>query len=221
MAINPQYGLEDLFAELFPDGGEPGGTGVSMPGRVVSYDRATQRANIRPCITRRLSAEDDDEEDVFEAPPELPSVPVVWPSGGGSFFHPELAAGDPVLLVVSDADYAVWARTGDAGDPSDAREHHYAHTFAIPGPRPRSALLPSGRTIVAAGGEDVSLAVAEHLDAFLTAWMTAAVAAGVSATTPQQAIAAVQSGLSTARSNLLLRPWASSRYKQDAEPVLP
>ena len=226
---NPHYDLVDLLADLLADHSDE--TGVSMPGRVVSYDRATQRANVQPCVNRRLRDADDEDVDLFERFPEIPSVPVLWPAGGSSFVHPYLAPGDSVLLVVADSDYAAWARTGDAGDPSDARTHHYAHTFAVPSPRPRSAPLPSGRTVFAAEGEAVSLAVAEELDKVLHVWMSAVQAGAAAATTGTQAAQLVVSSFLAARyavppampppTPVGAASWASSRFKQDAEPVLP
>lgn len=231
MTINPSYTFEDLMTEFVGEG-DGGPLGVSMPGRVVSYDRATQRASIQPCITRRMRSSDDEEVDVFERPPVLPSVPVVWPAGGSSFVHPYLSPGDPVLLVVSDADFAGWAATGNVSDPGDDRTNHYAHSFAIPGPRPRSAPLPAGRTVFQAEGSAVSLAVAEELDKVLNAWMVAVQNGASAATTGTQAALLVVSSFLAARYAVPpavppptgpagSAPWASSRFKQDAEPVLP
>lgn len=219
MSIAPSLDLADVIADAIQDASRA--EGRSMPGTVVSYDRATQRATVRPCVTRRIKSAEDDEVDEFERHPEvLYGLPVVWPGGGSSFFHPELEAGDPVLIVVADCDFSVWSRTGALGDPVDAREKDYAHSFAIPGPRPRSSSLPAGRTIVAAGGEALSMAIAEKLSDFLNAWIGAASTAGAGDVTGGDALATLLATLTTTMDNPLFS-FASTRVKQDAELPLP
>lgn len=114
---------------------------TALPGVVVSYDPATQTADVRPTVTRLVPTS---EEGVFksEALPVVPHVPVLWPRGGASWFAPGLSVGEGVLLVCCESDPASYIRTGSVSDPGDVRRHSLAHAVAIPGFGPRSAALP-------------------------------------------------------------------------------
>lgn len=160
--------MEDSLQEL----------GVSMPGIVVSYDRASQTAHIKPGITRRLTSYTDRDDFFFEDLPDMYNVPVIWPAGtqvgpGSSYFHPGLEPGAGVLVICSDADFNVWRRSGKKSDPSDARTHHFAHSFALPGLNPKTDRLPNSNVVVAAGGVLSAVAVAPTVKAVLDALVDA------------------------------------------------
>jgi hypothetical protein len=159
--------LTDRVAEL----------GVSMPGNVVSYDRASQTARVRPALTKRLTSYTDPEDVFFEDRPDLYNVPVLWPGGdaggtGSSYFHPGLEAGEGVLILVSDADFAQWRKTGKKMNQRNEDFHSYAHCVCIPGLRPRPDKLPDNEVILAVGGITRSVAVADPLRVFLNSIIT-------------------------------------------------
>lgn len=115
---------------------------TAIPGRVVSYDAATQRADVRPLVQRTVPRVDGGV--LLEELPVVRSVPVLHPRAGGFFVHLPIAAGDDVLLVMSEADPARYLSTGQPGAPIDHRRHHLAHAFAIPGVHPEAGALAAG-----------------------------------------------------------------------------
>jgi hypothetical protein len=126
---------------------------TALPGRVESYDAATQTADVRPMVRRALPNVEG-----TTTPEDMPivrSVPVVWPRVGSWFLHMPLEAGDSVLLVCLERDAARWRQTGDVSDPIDHRQHHLAHAVAVPGLFPRAAALsglPAGKLAIGKSG---------------------------------------------------------------------
>lgn len=110
---------------------------TSMPGEVVSYDAATKTADIRPLVRKRMPDEDDGS--VFEDLPILPSVKVVFPSGGGAKIRWPLGLGDAGVILCSHSDVGTWqAGDGAAVDPVDLRTHNLGAAFFLPGMAPDS-----------------------------------------------------------------------------------
>ena len=118
---------------------------TALPGRVESYDPATQRADVQPLIRRRIpKAGTDRREWVYEDLPLIPSVRVIHPRGGGAFVHLPIATGDTVLLVFCETGIGHWeAGDGSLSDAGDERRHHLAHAVAIPGFYPAAKNIPS------------------------------------------------------------------------------
>ena len=146
---------------------------VACPGRVVSYDRDKQVANVRPMV-KRLVPTPGDVEDVPEELPEVPHVRVIWPRGGGYFCHLPLTEGDEGLLVFQTRDPSEWSRTGEVSEPADVRLHHVAHAVFLPGyARAATVLagLPSDAAVVGKVGglqavfKDATLEVGGNTDA--------------------------------------------------------
>lgn len=100
---------------------------VAMPGTVTSYDRATQRAKVKPGF--KLLQSLPSELRLLVEPPELPSVPVCQPKG----YHANLQAGDHVLLIFCDHDLGAWrGASNPTVDPGDDRMHGIAGAVAVP-----------------------------------------------------------------------------------------
>ena len=102
------------------------------PGRVESYDPATETATITPLL--RLPVPQGDGSNEFEAADPVPCVRVIFPRGGpfAVTWNPE--QGDLVLLIPCGGDIGTWwAGSGDVTTPVDTRRHHLAHVVAIPG----------------------------------------------------------------------------------------
>lgn len=118
---------------------------TALPGRVESYDPATQRADVQPLIRRRVPvAGTDRREWAYEDLPLIPSVRVLHPRGGGAFVHLPIATGDTVLLVFCETGIGHWeAGDGSISDAGDERRHHLAHAVAIPGFYPASKNIPN------------------------------------------------------------------------------
>lgn len=111
------------------------GVHTSMPGTVVSYDRTTQTATIRPAI--RQTYRDGSGKLTTEKLPDIPSVPVLFPTSAAASFTFELAAGDPVILLVGEASTDEYRTSGDEdNNPQDVRRFDLSDSVAIPGGRP-------------------------------------------------------------------------------------
>ena len=111
---------------------------TAMPGKIMSYDHATQTAYIQPQLGLGL--------------PVIPSVPVVWP-----LVYGDLSVGDTVLCIFCEADIDLWRSQGEAGEPLDRGKHGLHSAVAIAGLRPASSPLThvAGSTVVP--GSDVRL----------------------------------------------------------------
>lgn len=115
---------------------------TALPGRVRAYDAATQTADIEPMIKRGVPTGGEEDEVALETLPVLPSVPVLFPSGGQCFVTFPLAVGDPVLLVFSERDTSQFRATGAVSDPGVPTMHGLSGAVAIPCAfGPRSAAL--------------------------------------------------------------------------------
>jgi len=194
------------------------GLSVALPATVVSYDRSTLSAHVRRSMRRRVRGADAlSEADELEDQPDVYSVPVAWPSGGSSWWAPDLVPGDAVLLIACDSDFAAWMSAGGVADPADGRSHHFAHSYAIPGARPDSRPLVrlGSDTVLAAGGQTSSAASAEAVLAILDAIAAALTALGGVTLTGTAAGAAVSGAITP------LRGLVASRYLKTGDLLLP
>jgi hypothetical protein len=139
---------------------------VSIPGRVVTYNRTKREATVQPLIRRAYV--DADGERKTEKLPIIPGVPVQFPGGGvsGVDMSWSLAPGDLVLLMFCHASLDKWLEVGGEVDPGDDRRFNLSDAVAIPGIRPfkdrkathESALVidpPTGGEIHAGGTESL------------------------------------------------------------------
>lgn len=104
---------------------------VAMPGRIESYDAATQTADIQPLIKNVMK--DPDGNEYSESMPVLPSVPIAFPRAGDWFLSFPLAKGDTVLVVFCERNIDQWMSKGDLVDPGDIAMHTLNGAVAIPG----------------------------------------------------------------------------------------
>uniref|UniRef100_A0A6M3KTK7 Phage protein Gp138 N-terminal domain-containing protein n=1 Tax=viral metagenome TaxID=1070528 RepID=A0A6M3KTK7_9ZZZZ len=113
---------------------------VSLPGRVISYDQATQTAAVQPILRARFETPDGEAE-AYRLP-VLNRVPVLFPQGGGCSITWPLTSGDDVLLVISERSLAEW-KANDSGDvsPRDPRRFDLSDAVAIAGLSSPSAPL--------------------------------------------------------------------------------
>lgn len=128
---------------------------TALPGRVRSYDAATQTADVTLGARRVVPAADEDTtEDTAEDLPVLVAVPVVWPRGGGYRLHAPLAAGDGVLVIFPEASIDRWLDSGDASDPALPTRHGIDGAIAIPGLGFRGGRISSAPTDGMVVGKD-------------------------------------------------------------------
>lgn len=104
---------------------------TAEPGRIISYDPEKNRAEVELCIKGKLYCVDGYET---TPAPLLPTVPVLWPRGGGAFITWPLRKGDYCLVIVQRKSIDQWcAKGGTQVDPIFDWYHCYDDAVAIPG----------------------------------------------------------------------------------------
>ena len=106
---------------------------TALPGRVVSYDPATQTATVQPLYKAKFNGEP-------MQMPELLSVPVVMPRGGGYAISFPIKPGDGVQLMFQSRNSDLWYNEGGEQEGFTARMHDLSDAVAMPGlePSPRA-----------------------------------------------------------------------------------
>lgn len=130
---------------------------VALPGRIVSFDSATQRADVKPTVKRAFLDEEDERK--LDQLPVIPGVPVVFPGAGGYRFTFPVKAGDQdgdlCLLVFADASLDRWlAGSGAEVDPEIDHSHALPDAVALLGLHTFGAPLSSFPTDHATAGKD-------------------------------------------------------------------
>jgi hypothetical protein len=129
---------------------------TSFPARVESVSADGASVYAQPLV--RWRHVDELGNDVLEALPVIPQVPVVRLSGGGFVVTCPVAEGDTVLIVVTDASIDRWLALGGVVDPGDYRRHYFGTgAIAIPGLRDfahKLGAIPNDRIVI---GEDGGL----------------------------------------------------------------
>lgn len=174
---------------------------TAMPGIVVSYDSATQTADVQPAVKTRY--EDEEGNQIVEEEPIVPCVPVIFPGAGSASITWPVAKGDSVLLVVSSLPLDTWIALGGVVDPRAYWRNHLSDCVAIPGLRsfkgaikpapPSNALVvtaPSGGTVkLGSASASEAVAVQSALDIFCQALVSAAVSLASNPANAQAALA--------------------------------
>jgi hypothetical protein len=126
---------------------------TALPGRIESYDGSTQKANIKPLVKQAYTDEEDTRR--VASIPVIPSVPVLFPGGGGYRVTFPVAAGDFCLLVVSESSMDRWlSGSGGEVDPEIDQHHALQDAVAIVGIKPFGAPWSSAPTDEATIGKD-------------------------------------------------------------------
>ncbi len=122
----------------------------ALPGTVVSFDPATQTAEIRPAVK------------LGSLPfPVLPDVPVFFPGSRNSAITWPVSAGDECLVILADVDIDAWFESGEPSAPLSARKHSLSDAFAFVGFRSRPNVLEDFP-------EQAALFAHEHDDRYYT-----------------------------------------------------
>jgi len=105
-----------------------GNMNTHLPGKVISYDAAKNRAVVKPDLPKAIASGDDLDS------PQIVEVPVVWSAsnGGKSTFSMPLQPGDGVLLTFQQRSIENWL-DGKNIMPDDPRQHDLSDCVAIPG----------------------------------------------------------------------------------------
>lgn len=129
---------------------------TAIAGKVVSYDKTTQTAEVQPVVQRAEPREDGG--NTLTALPSIPNVPVGWYRGGGAGLTMPLKPGDHVLLIFNEAAIGHWRASGELAPPGDLRRHSLGYPYAIPCGGPESQALAD-----AAGDGEVVLTVGDNV----------------------------------------------------------
>jgi hypothetical protein len=116
-----------------------------FPGQVVKYDKATQRADIQPCLKRRYA------DGRIVSLPVIVGVPVRQLRAGKASIHVPVKAGTYVEVRVAERSLDVWLAKGGVVDPDDARHHHLTDAIATPG------LYPDTDPAIVDNGDDLTI----------------------------------------------------------------
>ena len=119
-----------------------------LPARVISYDRATNRAQVQPLV-RVLTT---DGRQVGRA--QVASIPVIQLGGGGFVLAFNLKAGDLGWIKANDRDISLILQSFKENAPNTVRLHSFQD----------AAFIPDPMTGYAVGGEDAENAVLQTLD---------------------------------------------------------
>lgn len=107
----------------------------SLPGRVVSYDAAKQRASVRLQLSFYMMTTDDQRVPIDH--PVLSNVPVAFPGGGGAGMWFGLAKDDPVVVMFCDVPIGAWLARGTPCEPGVDDLHSIGGAVALAlAPRP-------------------------------------------------------------------------------------
>ena len=115
------------------------GIHTALPARVEKYDHTTQKADVKPLVSKKYR-----NSDLVTEIPVLPSVPVQWPSsaGGDAYIHLPLKVGDLGMVIFSERSIDSWlSGDGQITAPNDPRHHDLSDGVFIPGVRPFKAAL--------------------------------------------------------------------------------
>lgn len=152
---------------------------TSIPARVLKYNpaTATKQATVDCEIVILRAEQAESGATIHERYPNVPNVPIGWPSGGGYSLQFPLNPGDGVWLVFSEAAIANWRETGDISPPGDLDRFDISYPIALPCARHDKQLLPAGTgalltvpdggsfAVSTAGGEPKAVAMAEEVNA--------------------------------------------------------
>lgn len=114
---------------------------TGLPGKIVSYDAARQRATVQLAIKSFVKQEDGSQKAVDL--PLLQDVPVQFPGGGGQTMTFPIKAGDETFVTFSSRSPDSWQQSGGEQVPVDAGMHTLSGGFALMGFRNDTRALPN------------------------------------------------------------------------------
>lgn len=112
---------------------------TALPGRIKSFDAATQKATVEVMYKPRHNGEP-------VAMPELLEVPVMLPRAGGFVVTSPIKSGDGVMLQFQARDISKWSKDGEPGEALTDRMHDLSDAVAVLGLEPSTKALSDYNT---------------------------------------------------------------------------
>lgn len=106
-------------------------THTAIPGKIVSVDFAKQTCVMQPTVKARVHKPDGTQDWVDL--PQIPDVPLHFPSGGGVTLTFPVKEGDEGLIVFSGRTQDAWQQQGGDQQQVDLRPHDASNAFAMVG----------------------------------------------------------------------------------------
>lgn len=126
---------------------------TALPGRVESYDAATQTADVKPLIKRVIRTRQG--APVEEPLPVIPNIPVVFPGAGEFFISFPVQVGDTGLIIFCERNLDRWREVeGEDVNPGDQSMHPLSGATFHPGLRPSNQALGDADGTNMAFGKD-------------------------------------------------------------------
>lgn len=104
---------------------------TSVPCTIVSVNQAKQTCVLQP-VTKSVVRNPDGTQK-WVSLPQIPDVPLHFPSGGGVTMTFPVKAGDEALAVISSRNYDAWHQNGGEQQQVDLRGHDLSNAFAFVG----------------------------------------------------------------------------------------
>ena len=130
---------------------------TSLPGRIESYDAATQKANVKPLL--KVPNLDENGETSYLSIPVITDVPVVFPGANGFRCTFPMTKGDTVLIMFSESSLDSWLSTGKESEPNAGTRHDISDAFILPGLNPFSSPLSNAPTTTMSLGADSGVTI--------------------------------------------------------------
>lgn len=108
-----------------------------LPAVVISYDRATNQAQVQPLIALVTT----DNKQIERA--QVASIPVLQIGGGGFVLSFPIRPGDLGWIKANDRDISLFKRVLAVVSPNTARKHSFEDAMFIPDTMKRSVIINS------------------------------------------------------------------------------
>lgn len=102
-----------------------------MKGTVGTYDPAKQQGTVSPSLTMTVAGK-------TITAPDVPSVPIIMPRGGGYGFHFPMKAGNALTLMAMDRPFSDWQDGTGKQNTGAGRTNDLSNIIALPGGEPDS-----------------------------------------------------------------------------------
>jgi hypothetical protein len=149
-----QAGVDGLRADLW----------TALPAAVVSYNAATQSADVQPLVQIQWR----DQAGVWHPVqlPVLPDCPVEWSGGGGCSLTFPLAAGDEGIVILASRCIDAWWSQGGVQPQAKLRMHSLSDGMFIPRlcSNPKVPNPPPSTTQVELRSDDGTMVVSLNKD---------------------------------------------------------